>query len=336
MRGYLRVRPDWASGPRAPRMPDTMPTRRERIEGGLYGLLIGDALGVPYEFHPPTQIPEPALIEFEPPEGFHRAHASVPPGTWSDDGAQALCLLASLLECGRLDPEDLGRRLVDWHVHGYMAVGGVVFDIGIQTAAALANLRAGVPAAEAGSKGAQANGNGSLMRVLPLALWHSGEDAALARDAMLQSQVTHGHLRSQVCCALYCLWARRTLEGAPDAWSRALATFRSLFPEGTAPREELEMFVRPDAPDPGQGSGYVVDCLRSARDCQAAGGYEQVVKAAIVLGHDTDTTAAVAGGIAGLREGVGAIPERWRRALRERERVAPLVERLLTETGRGP
>ena len=100
-----------------------MPTRQERIEGGLLGLLVGDALGVPYEFQPPARIPPASEIEFDPPAGYARAHASVLPGTYSDDGAQALCLLASLLECGRLDPDDLGRRLLDWHETGYMAVG---------------------------------------------------------------------------------------------------------------------------------------------------------------------------------------------------------------------
>jgi ADP-ribosylglycohydrolase len=167
------------------------------------------------------------------------------------------------------------------------------------------------------------------MRVLPLVLWHRGDDAALARDAMLQSRVTHGHMRSQVCCALYCLWARRTLEGVADAWGEALATFRALYPEGSEQREELEGAVRPDSPEPGRGSGYVVDCLRSARDCMAAGPYERVVKAAIALGHDTDTTAAVAGGIAGLRDGIGAIPQRWRAALRGQELVQPMLKQLL-------
>lgn len=312
-----------------------MPTRQERIEGGLLGLLIGDALGVPYEFHPPGQIPEPSLIEFEPPPGFSRAHEGVPPGTWSDDGAHALCLLASLQYRNGLDLEDLGRRLVNWYELGYMAVDYEVFDVGVQTRTALAEFRAGAPALEAGPSGEHDNGNGSLMRVLPLALWHSGDDAALARDAMLQSRVTHGHMRAQVCCALYCLWARRTLEGSAEAWTDAVATFRALFPEGTAPREELEWAVRPDAPDPGRGSGYVVDCLRSARDCVAAGpSYEHVVKAAIALGHDTDTTAAVAGGIAGIRDGLQGIPERWRRALRGRELVEPMVKELLArQTG---
>ncbi len=306
-----------------------MPTREERIEGGLYGLLIGDALGVPYEFHPAGQIPEPALIEFDPPAGFTRAHPGVPPGTWSDDGAHALCLLASLLHQGRLDVEDLGRRLVNWLELGYLAVDYEVFDVGIQTREALESVRAGVPAAQAGPSDQLKNGNGSLMRVLPLALWHQGDDAALARDAMFQSRVTHGHMRSQVCCALYCLWARRTLEGSANAWSDAVATFRALYPEGMEQREELEASVRPDSPDTGRGSGYVVDCLRSARDCVAVGPYERVVKAAIALGHDTDTTAAVAGGIAGLRDGLQAIPERWRRVLRGQQLVRPMVEKLL-------
>lgn len=73
---------------------------KNKIKGGLYGLLVGDALGVPYEFHHSSQIPEYDLIEMEPPAGFLRAHSGVKPGTWSDDGAQALCLLDSLLEKG--------------------------------------------------------------------------------------------------------------------------------------------------------------------------------------------------------------------------------------------
>ncbi|ATB26706.1 ADP-ribosylglycohydrolase family protein [Melittangium boletus] len=308
-----------------------MTTWRDRLEGGLYGLLIGDALGVPYEFRPPERIPERGMIEFEPPPGYSRAHSQVPPGTWSDDGAHALCLLSSLQSRKFLDVEDLGRRLLSWYERGYLAVDSKVFDVGIQTTKALSNVRAGVPALKAGPSGEQDNGNGSLMRVLPLVLWHRGEDQALARDAMLQSRVTHGHMRAQVCCALYCLWARRTLEGSPTAWTDAIATFRVLYPEGMEQREELERQVRPESAEAGQGSGYVVDCLLSARDCVAAGdSYEDVVKAAIALGRDTDTTAAVAGGIAGLQYGIEGIPERWRRALRGQALLAPLVKELLS------
>jgi ADP-ribosylglycohydrolase len=306
-----------------------MPTRAERIEGGLIGLLVGDALGVPYEFSNAAALPPPELIEFTPPPNFTRAHQGTPPGTWSDDGAQALCLLDSLLTCGRFDAEDFGRRLVRWYDEGYLAVDGRVFDIGIQTGRALTRLRADVPALEAGATEENALGNGSLMRVLPLALWHQGGDAELVADACAQSRVTHGHLRAQVCCALYCLWARRTLEEAPDPWRAAVSSLRALFPEGTRERVELEWSIRPDDSPKGDGSGYVVATLRSARWAQDAGSYEEVVKAAVGLGRDTDTTACVVGGIAGLRDGAAAIPARWREALRGSELLQPLLDALL-------
>jgi ADP-ribosylglycohydrolase len=299
----------------------------DRIRGGLWGLLIGDALGVPYEFHPAEQIPPPEQIEFEPPAGFKRAHRDTPPGTWSDDGAQALALLDSLLQRGELDPDDLGRRLLDWYDRGRYAVDGRVFDVGIQTLKALDNLREGVPAIEAGPSGERENGNGSLMRVLPLALWHTGSDAELVTDARRQSLVTHGHLRSQVACALYCLWARRTLEGVGDAWAAAVDSLRAII--GDDARVELETQIRPDAAPKARGTGYVVDCLHSARLALQSSDYISVVRAAIRLGEDTDTTACVAGGIAGLRDGLVPIPSRWRDALRGRELVDPLISACL-------
>ena len=301
----------------------------QHITGGLFGLLVGDALGVPYEFHDPRQIPPYAEIEMTPPPGFRRAHAGVPPGAWSDDGAQALALLASLLDCGRFDPDDFGKRLVAWFDEGYLAVDGYVFDVGVQTHRAIRALQNGVPAQAAGSSEESANGNGSLMRVLPLALWQRGSDAQLVQDAHLQSQVTHGHLRSQVCCALYCLWARRILQVVPHAWEQAVATLREIYGPDSTARVELEDHIRPDDPPGGHGSGYVVDCLHSARLAVQAGGFEQVVKAAIAIGHDTDTTACVAGGIAGLRDGVEAIPARWLAQLRGRELAEPLLQRLI-------
>jgi ADP-ribosylglycohydrolase len=309
-----------------------MPTREERLSGGLIGLLVGDALGVPYEFHPASALPPRDAIEFDPPAGFARAHRGVAPGTWPDDGAQALCLLASLLHCDRFDPQDFSNRLVNWCDHGYMAIDGQVFDIGIQTSQAIARLRAGVPALEAGGAETLSQGNGSLMRVLPLALWSRGTDEALVRDAQDQSRVTHGHLTVQACCALYCLWARRTLEGAYDAWDEAVAALRSIYRDQPALRGALEGDIRPDEPRTVGGSGYVIDCLFSARQALEAGSYEAVVKAAVALGNDTDTTACVAGGIAGVRDGAAAIPARWRDQLRGWSNVAGLRQSLLDRT----
>jgi ADP-ribosylglycohydrolase len=300
----------------------------DRLEGGIFGLLIGDALGVPYEFHVPEALPPLADIEMTPPAQFPRAHARVPPATWSDDGAQALILLASLLDHSALDMQDFGTRLVAWYQNGYMAVDQDVFDVGIQTSQAIQRMIAGTPAAAAGSADEQANGNGSLMRVLPLALWHRGSDRALVEDAQRQSSVTHGHARAQVCCALYCLWARRILHNVDEPWHDAVVALRGIYGRDSQEHAELEQAIRPDDQPEGHGSGYVVDSLRSARWALQAGSFEQVVKAAISLGHDTDTTACIAGGIAGIRDGIGALPQRWRVQLRGTELVEPLVDRL--------
>lgn len=301
---------------------------RDRLSGGLIGLLVGDALGVPYEFKSPAALPPLELIEMEPPAGFPRSHSGVPAGYWSDDGAQALCLLASLKEHGSLSLEDLGRRFRNWYDHGYLAAGGRVFDIGIQTSRALARLAAGTPADRAGPAGEWDNGNGSLMRVLPLALWHRGSDQQLFADACAQSTPTHGHPRAQICCGLYCLWARGELVEAPDPWSAAVASSREMVAAMPGWSAELERSIEPDRPPSGNGSGYVVDCLHSARLALEERSFEGVVRTAVALGQDTDTTAAVAGGIAGIRFGLSAIPTRWRDAVPDRDLVDPLLDAL--------
>lgn len=317
---------------------------RDRLRGGLLGLLVGDALGVPYEFHPARAIPPLESIEMTPPPGFRRAHASVPPGTWSDDGAQALVLLRRLLDDGRLDVDRFAAGLVAWQDQGWYAVDGRVFDIGVQTHAALRAVRSGVPALEAGPARERANGNGSLMRVLPMALWHNGTDGELVRDAIDQSRVTHGHLRAQVCCAVYCLWARRLLSGMPPApaWRDAIAAADLLWPKWSPKHAELHDVILPvesAAAEPSRitGDGYVVSSLRAAVHLVARGepvDYEWVVRSAIALGDDTDTTACIAGGVAGLVVGERGIPERWLAALREREEtVEPLLEALCARHG---
>jgi ADP-ribosylglycohydrolase len=302
-----------------------------KLKGGLIGLLVGDALGVPYEFHAREEIPTFDEIEFEPPPNFRRAHAGVPTGTWSDDGAQALILLNTLLECGKFDAAHFAEGLIDWYDKGFMAVGGKVFDVGIQTANAIRELKRGVSPLVAGGTDEYSNGNGSLMRVLPLALRHRGSDEDLIRDAFDQSAVTHGHLRSKICCAVYCLWARQILQNSENAWENAVEIFKQFFPENTIERVEFETkILSTNAEYEIKGGGYVVDSLRAAiRTNTENQTYEKTVKSAIALGDDTDTTACIAGGIAGLKFGVDAIPKRWRDNLRGKEIYEPLLEKLL-------
>lgn len=301
----------------------------DRISGGLLGLLIGDALGVPYEFHEASEIPGFPEIEFEPPAWFRRSHDSVHEGTWSDDGAQALILLDSLLTCGKFDVNHFSQGLVNWYEDGFMAVDGNVFDVGIQTSKAIWQLKKGASPLLAGGADEYSNGNGSLMRVLPLALWHQGSDGELIADAFDQSVPTHNHLRAKLCCALYCLWARRILAEIESPFENAVQTLRETFGENTIERAELEFHIRPDEIHYPQGSGYVVDSLFSARWACNNEDYEKVVKAAISLGRDTDTTACIAGGIAGLKFGLNSIPKRWRDNLRGSEIYEPILEKLL-------
>ncbi|MGD9590777.1 MAG: ADP-ribosylglycohydrolase family protein [Pyrinomonadaceae bacterium] len=301
-----------------------------RVRGGILGLLIGDALGVPYEFHNRQSIPPPNEIEFEPPDWFRRSHAGVLPGTYSDDGAQALVLLHTLLECKRFDPAHFAGGLCAWKSEGFMAVGRSLFDIGIQTNDSIGKLEAGVEPLLAGGVDEFSNGNGSLMRVLPLAIWHKGSDEELVSDAFNQSALTHGHLRSKLCCGLYCLWARRVLQNRDDAWQDAVEIIYSLFTSDGPEHCELDSKIEPrDAIYDLTGSGYVVDTLKAAKWACYNASFEATVKAAISLGDDTDTTACVAGGIAGLNFGVEDIPLRWRNELRGGEIFMPLIDKLV-------
>lgn len=295
------------------------------VRAGMLGLLVGDACGVPYEFHDPRGLPPFDQLDMVPPRHFPRTYSHVPLGTWSDDGAQALCLFASLRYCGHYHAHDFASRLLRWHDEGYMAVDRYVFDIGNQTSAAIARLHEGMTPSESGLCGERNNGNGSLMRSLPLVLLHRGNDEALVVDAHRMSRLTHGHLRSQVCCALYCLWALRTIQREADAWGSAVARLREIYLLDPLSLHELNVHIRPDEPPHGTGSGYVVDSLHSARLACEEGDYRRVVQRAISLGHDTDTTACIAGGIAALRDGLDAIPERWLQQLRGKDILESLA-----------
>ncbi|MBB3005138.1 MAG: ADP-ribosylglycohydrolase family protein [Paraburkholderia tropica] len=299
-----------------------------RLRGGLFGLLIGDALGVPYEFHSAASIPESSAIEMTPPAHFERAHAGVPPGTWSDDGAQALALLDALLRNRELDLDTFADNLLDWVQRGAFTPDGRVFDVGLQTQRAFEQLRSGVPAANAGPDDERDNGNGSLMRCLPVVLVTTSRDEAI-HLARKQSRVTHGHARAQLTCALYCVTALGIVEGLSAADAVRAAEDELLQRYADSPDEaELKIVLdgRFDAP---QGSGYVVDSFWSAIHCVLSTRcYEDCVKRAISLGNDTDTTAAIAGGLAGIVYGEDAIPGRWMAALQHKALVDVMLAKI--------
>lgn len=297
-----------------------------RMKWGVLGLLVGDALGVPYEFTRPEGIPPLKDIEYSPPAGFKRAH-NVPPGTWSDDGSQALCVLDAMLNAKMGTPieEAVADRLLAWRDEGFMAVDGKVFDIGITTNNALVRIASGVMPSRAGMTGENSHSNGSLMRTLPVALIQ--DEDALARAAIGQSRVTHAEAIPMLCCALYALWARHMVRNplkAEQSWRLAIDSLYRVVPKGvlSANIQYIEMWKGPPA-----GSGYCIDSLHSVKLALERGtDYESVVRHAIALGNDTDTTACLAGGLAGLK--YQSIPQRWLDGLRGRDILDPLLKRL--------
>lgn len=284
----------------------------------LLGFLIGDAIGVPFEFNTSEYLQGLPKKNFAlPTSSTNRSHKMAPANAWSDDGAQVLALIDSLHRCQTLDLDDFGQALLDWQMQGKYAVDGVIFDIGIQIKRALQKLRNGTPAIDCGGELECHNGNGSLMRVLGLVLWHTGSNKELIDFAYDQSLPTHAHLRSQVCCALYCLWVRNLLNGAEDGFDEAVQTFVDISTQlnDQASLDELHIVLN-DQHLPPTGTGYVVDTLWSVRHAFLnSSSYPQAIETAIRLGPDTDTVAAITGAVAAIKYGEDSIPQLWRDTL---------------------
>ena len=235
----------------------------------------------------------------------------------------------------RFDPEDQGRRIRAWYERGaYTPDGDGAFDIGGATLAAVRALQEGVPADRSGSVKPNALGNGSLMRILPVALaGRRRDDATLVAWASAASAVTHGEPLPRATCALYVLLACRLL-GHPDDPGAAMADARRALARHAAAAGLDGALGELLAWERRTGGGHVADAFWSAWDVVVAStSYQEAVERAVRLGNDTDTTAAIAGGLAGIRWGVGGIPQLWLARMRGREIAGELLDRLLAEAG---
>lgn len=294
----------------------------DRLAGGVWGHLVGDAMGVPYEFGPPVPMAEVRW-------GFQAAYRPQPPGTWSDDGGLMLSLLDSLVESG-FDTVDQGRRALDWWLaDGYKP--GPLFDIGLITREALERIRQGVAPEDAGGDGEHENGNGSLMRILPIALTgHGLTDDELIDRAIRASSLTHRHPRSSVACAVYVIAAKQFIRGMTDTsevLERAFSTVAA-----AVGGDELGEVGLIQSHSGRSGSGYVVDCFWTAWDAFAkSSSFKETIERSISYGDDTDTTACVAGGLAGIYWGRSGIPIEWLDGMRGAAIVEPLISKLLAK-----
>lgn len=270
-------------------------TIKGMLRAAVYGEAVGDALGVPYEFQRRGSFSCTGMRGY----GSHNR----PAGTWSDDTALMLATLDSLSDCGgRVNTSDMLSRFRSWIGRGAYTPDGVIFDIGGTTASALGSGH--------GMTGEMDNGNGSLMRILPLAFVDCTDG-----DVRAASAVTHAHRTSTECCVRFVRAARMLMAGRFDVSElSALAGTNDL---RTVPREDV------------RSGTYVLDTLHAALWCLVTtDSYRDCVLAAVNLGSDTDTTAAVVGGLAGIRYGLDANP--WTGELRGSDLVDALLNKAST------
>ncbi|WP_053375883.1 ADP-ribosylglycohydrolase family protein [Paenibacillus sp. FJAT-27812] len=304
-----------------------------KVRDGILGLCVGDALGVPVEFRSRSALKNSPLTDMI---GF--GTHSQPAGTWSDDSSLVFCLMESVAAYPQLDLYDLAERFVQWLKKGYWTPHGITFDVGIATADAINHFRYNCIRPDlAGGSDLYSNGNGSLMRILPLA-YLLKEEAIEDRLTLVTqvSSLTHRHQISIIACVIYVELAIHLMNGLnlEDSIAQMRLTIHDAYQDADA-AEHLKPFDRVLNDDMSklaeediQSSGYVVHTLEaSIWSLLTTGSYSEAVLRAINLGEDTDTTGAVTGGLAGLYYGLDAIPSGWVNQLARIDEIKHLCSR---------
>lgn len=291
----------------------------DHYRGCLLGLAVGDAVGTSVEFKPRGTFP--------PVTGMDGGGAfNLQPGQWTDDTSMALCLAESLVEKNGFDASDQLQRYLAWYQDGYWSSTGKCFDIGNATRQALEKFKAsGNP--NSGSPHPSSAGNGSLMRLAPVALFYAPDKKQARTYAVRSSRTTHGAKECLDACALFAGMLVSALAGRSkesilfDASVAGIVSEKILAIARGSYRDKTAQHIR--------GNGYVVDSLEAALWCfWTTDDFSEAILAAANLGDDADTTAAICGQIAGAYYGQSAIPIPWLDKLHRRDEIIALAERL--------
>ena len=255
---------------------DVSDVKYDKIYGGFFGFCVGDMLGVPVEFSTRSERENDPVEELRAYGTYHQTF-----GTWSDDTSLMLCLIDAL-NVG-FSQEKLKENMIDFYTRGKFTPHGEVFDIGNATRDAIHNMIQGIPPVDCGGKREKDNGNGSLMRILPLAfVSRSYTDEELIKFVENVSSFTHAHDRSKFACIFYVKLAAELFAG----------------------KEKMEAVL------------WLFFHTESYRD---------VVLNAVNLGGDTDTIAALAGGITGIYYGFQSIPDNWVQNICRKHEISDMI-----------
>lgn len=311
----------------------------ELIKAMIVGHAIGDALGVPVEFMSREKIAHDPVAEMR---GYGTHHQ--PPGTWSDDTSMTLCLLESIVRLERIDYKDIMDNFVSWLRRAEFTATGITFDVGIASQAAIHHYEQGCLPLACGGSGEYDNGNGSLMRIAPLAIYLWQHNISTVKDVLKEahhiSRLTHAHPRSQMACGIYTLIAMNLLRGQPplEAIEKGLSEAHAFYERESEFAREVPHYGRlwnfgsfaGLAKADIRSSGYVVDTLEASLWCLAnTKNYREAVLAAVNLGNDTDTIGAIVGGLAGLAYGWEDIPQEWKNSLIKLDYMEELCQKMI-------
>lgn len=300
------------------------------IKSVMLGHAIGDALGVPVEFCDRAELDEQPVMDMV---GY--GTYPYPEGSWSDDTSMSLATLDSLAS-GKLDLDDIMVKLGEWYYDDEYTPTGEMFDVGNTCSYAIDNYFVHhKPVEECGLAGERSNGNGSLMRIHPFVLYAYANQMSV--DEWLgvivkASALTHAHDRSKIGCLIYTFVLMNLLkdkgkDGIKDALNKAeryLSACAEFVPYERIFKSDFAELPRAKI----KSSGYVVDTLEAALWCLlTTDNYRDCVLKAVNLGDDTDTVAAVAGGLAGALYGYDVIPKEWLNTLKRRDYIEEMCER---------
>ncbi|KQB41043.1 ADP-ribosylglycohydrolase family protein [Flavobacterium aquidurense] len=306
---------------------------KNKIESGLFGMAIGDALGVPVEFKSRISLKENPVTDMMGYMSWNQ-----PPGTFSDDSSLAFCTAESL--CKGFDIQDMAVTFVKWMQEGYWGAHHKVFDIGGTTKHSLARIVKGDSARDSGNFFDEDNGNGSLMRILPLVFYLQNEKdiEVVYKKVKAVSSITHAHFRSVFACFIYVIFCLEILKekNKKEAYTETQNILAEFLKDKEYNPKEIHLFDRILQNDISKypeneigSSGYVLHSLEASFWCFLnSETYEETVLKAVNLGGDTDTTAAIAGGLAGIYYGIENIPEKWIENLVRANDIKDLAERL--------
>ncbi len=296
-----------------------MNTTVETVRSAVFGAAVGDAVGVPYEFLSLEEMRHRPAIDMIG-GGTYRK----PAGIWSDDTSMILCTLDRMDES--LDYDAIMKAFVAWHSEGAYTPQGDCFDIGRTTLSALIRYSRTHDPLSSGIDDEYSNGNGSLMRIIPAALFADAHDLNISEAVKLShtlSGLTHAHLRSRIGCGIFTCVALSLIECADkSSVVKGLQNAAEIYssPEYSSEAGSYRRVLSPRFFSLGEdcikSSGYVVDTLECALWClMNTDSYRDCILRAVNFGYDTDTAACIAGALAGLLYGMNGIPARWKATL---------------------